>query len=218
MITLYSAPTPNGYKASCTLEELGLPYSLEYVDIYNQEQKEEWFMKISPNNTIPAMVIDGLKIFDSAAIMQHLAERCGRLMPKELFARVEMLKWFAFQSTEISPVFARLALLNRYQRKGNRQEIERLKDECYRLLGILDDQLKDKQYIAFEYSISDIATWSWVRIYEWMDLKVAKYKHVNAWLKLVGARPAIQRGIENPTIRGNLIEHVRDVQRLLAQS
>jgi len=217
MITLYTAPSPNGYKVSCTLEELGLPYSVKCVDVYNQEQKREWFLKISPNNTIPALSIDGFTIFDSAAIMQYLAERYDRLIPKDRGARVEMLKWFAFQSTTISPVFGRLALLNRYHRKGNRAEIARLKVECNRLLDIINVQLEERVYLAFEYSISDIATWSWIRIHEWLGLDITRYKHVAAWVDLVGARPAIQRGIENPAVKETLIAHVCDVQKLLAQ-
>lgn len=170
MIDLYTAGTPNGYKISIALEELGLPYTLHNLNLLANEQKQPSFLKINPNGRIPAIVdrdADNLTIFESGAILIYLAEKTGRLMPADTAGRFRVMQWLMFQMSGVGPMMGQANVFYRYMEQKIPVAIDRYQAESRRLLGVLNDQLKDLEYLAGDYSIADIATWPWARIHEW---------------------------------------------------
>ncbi len=163
MIDLDTAPTPNGWKISIALEELGLPYRAHLVDILKGVQKEPWFRAINPNGRIPAIVdreADDFAVFESGAILVYLAEKTGRLMPADAKGRSRVLQWLMFQMGGIGPMMGQTNVFLRYFPEKIRPAIERYQNETRRLLGVLDGHLRDRAYLAGDYSIADIANWS----------------------------------------------------------
>ena len=201
MIDLYTSATPNGYKASVALEELSLPYEVHYLQLGKQEQKADWFLKINPNGRIPAIVdrdADNLAVFESGAILIYLAEKTGKLMPKDVAGRSRVIQWLMFQMGGVGPMMGQANVFYRYWQEKYQPAIDRYQNESRRLFEVMDRQLKDHEYLAGEYSIADIANWCWARIYPWSGVSVDGLDHLQRWLKIIGERPAVQRGILVP--------------------
>jgi GSH-dependent disulfide-bond oxidoreductase len=201
MIELFTAATPNGWKASITLEELGLPYTLRKISFDKKEQKDPWYLKINPNGRIPTIVDhdnDDFAVFESGALMIYLAEKAGKLLPTDVKGRSLVIQWLMFQMGGIGPMMGQANVFYRYAPEKLPYAIERYQRECRRLFEVLDNQLKDHEYIAGEYSIADIANWSWVHSYKWSGLSIEGLDHLARWIDKVGARPAVKRGKDIP--------------------
>jgi GSH-dependent disulfide-bond oxidoreductase len=201
MIELFTAATPNGWKASITLEELGLPYTLRKISFDKKEQKEPWYLEINPNGRIPTIVDhdnDDFAVFESGALMIYLAEKAGKLLPTDVQGRSLVIQWLMFQMGGIGPMMGQANVFYRYAPEKLPYAIERYQRECRRLFEVLDNQLKDHEYVAGEYSIADIANWSWVHSYKWSGLSIEGLDHLARWIDKVGARPAVKRGKDIP--------------------
>ena len=201
MIDLYTAATPNGWKASVALEELELPYEVHALQLGKLEQKADWFLKINPNGRIPAIVDrdeDNFAVFESGAILVYLAEKTGKLMPTDIKGRSRVIQWLMFQMGGIGPMMGQANVFNRYWHEKYQAAIDRYQNESRRLFEVLNVQLKDSEYLAGDYSIADIANWCWVKIYPWSGVSVDGLDHLQRWLKAVGDRPAVQRGADVP--------------------
>ena len=198
MLTLYTSATPNGWKASVTLEELGLPYQVQAINLSAGDQKTPAFLAINPNGRIPALVDDGFPIFESGAIMIYLAEKTGQLMPNDAKGRSLVLQWLMFQMGGIGPMMGQANVFYRYWPEKIQSVIDRYQGEGARLFGVLDRQLESQEYLAGDYSIADIANWCWVRTYKWSGIDITPFPHVKRWLDQIRARPAVERGIKVP--------------------
>jgi glutathione S-transferase/GST-like protein len=202
MIELYTAPTPNGWKASIMLEEVGLPYEVRPINLLSGEQKEDWFLRINPNGRIPAIVDrdeGAFPVFESGAILVYLAEKAGsRLLPTEKKARSRVLQWLMFQMGGVGPMQGQANVFFRYAPEQIPFAIDRYQNETKRLYTVLDGQLKDHEYLAGDYSIADIATWPWVRIHAWAGVETDDLPHLTRWIEALAARPACERGVAVP--------------------
>ena len=198
MIELFTAATPNGWKVSIALEELGLPYTMRPISLGKLEQKEEWFLKINPNGRIPAIIDHDngdFAVFESGAILIYLAEKTGKLLPREPKARSRVMQWLMFQMGGIGPMMGQANVFFRYAPEKIPYAIDRYQRESRRLFEVLERELKDHPYIANdEYSIADIALHSWVAGYEWSGVSIDGLPGLKRWLDLVGARPAVIKG------------------------
>ena len=197
MIDLYTAATPNGWKASITLEELEFPYEVHAIDLSSGEQKKPWFTAINPNGRIPAIVDRGngdFAVFESGAIMIYLAEKGGRLLPADEKGRSRVMQWLMFQMGGLGPMMGQANVFNRYFPEKIPAAIDRYLRESRRLFEVLDGHLADNEYLAGDYSIADIANWSWAHIHDWPGVDVEGLDHLQRWMDAVGARPAVQRG------------------------
>jgi GST-like protein len=198
MIELFTAATPNGWKVSIALEELGLPYTVKPISLGKLEQKEEWFLKINPNGRIPAIIDHGnddFAVFESGAILIYLAEKTGKLLPVEPKARSRVLQWLMFQMGGVGPMMGQANVFFRYAPEKIPYAIDRYQRESRRLFEVMERQLKSSTYIAGEeYSIADIALHSWVAGHEWSGVSIDGLPGLNRWLNLVGSRPAVQKG------------------------
>jgi len=198
MIELFTAATPNGWKISIALEELALPYTVRPIALSKLEQKEEWFLKINPNGRIPAIIDHDngdLAVFESGAILIYLAEKTGKLLPTEVKARSRVLQWLMFQMGGVGPMMGQANVFFRYAPEKIPYAIERYQREVLRLFGVMERQLAGNQYIAGgDYSIADIALWSWVAGHAWSGVEIDGLPHLKRWLDLVGARPAVIKG------------------------
>src|SRR5215469_4905622 len=201
MIELYTAPTPNGWKVSIALEELGLPYTAHLIDILKGVQKEPWFLAINPNGRIPAIVdhdADGFAVFESGAILIYLAEKTGRLMPSDRKRRSLVLQWLMFQMGGIGPMMGQANVFFRYFPEKIAPAIERYQNEVNRLFGVLDGRVRDHEFLHGDYSIADIANWSWVRTHNWSGVTIDHLPYLQRWLDTIAARSAAQKGITVP--------------------
>lgn len=209
MIDLYTAPTPNGWKASVTLEELGLAYETHSVNLAKNEQKQQSFLAINPNGRIPAIVdrdFGNLAVFESGAIMIHLAEKAGRLLPTEVARRARVLSWLMFQMGGIGPMMGQANVFFRYFPEKIQPAIDRYQNESRRLFEVLDRRLGEGEWLADDFSIADIANWCWVRTYKWSGVSIEGLVNLRRWLDVMKMRPACQRGIEVPFRIESLIE------------
>lgn len=195
MIELYTWTTPNGIKPLIMLEELGVPYAAKAVNIGKGEQFAPEFVRINPNSKIPAIVDDGVAIFESGAILIHLAEKTKRFLPASGRARSDVLEWLFFQVGAIGPMFGQLG----HFRSAHREDaypLERYHKEVERIVAVLEARLKDAEYLAGDYSIADIASIGWVHGLDRLGVDVATYPHVKRWVDRVIARPAVQRAYD----------------------
>ena len=218
MIDLYSAATPNGWKASITLEELGLAYDLHVIDMGAGEQKQPWFLKINPNGRIPAIVdreAGDFAVFESGAIMIYLAEKAGRLLPADAKGRSRVIQWLMFQMGGVGPMMGQANVFTRYFPEHIPSAIDRYRREGRRLFEVLDGHLADHEYLADDYSIADIAHWSWVHTHEWPGISVEGLDNLQRWLADIAARPAVQKGVATPP-RSDPSESVKAAQSMLA--
>ena len=207
MITLYTAATPNGHKVSIALEELGLPWTLQVLDLAAGEQKTPAFLAINPNGRIPAIVdheADDFAVFESGACLIYLAEKTGRLMPADAKGRSRVLQWLMFQMGGIGPMMGQANVFFRYFPEKIPAAIDRYQGESKRLFRVLDGQLKDHEFLAGDYSIADIANWAWVRTHRWSGVEMDDLPHLKRWRDAIRARPAVQRGIELPPSKVDL--------------
>ena len=170
MIDLYTAPTPNGHKASCTLEALEIDYTTHFVNISEGEQKKPEFLAINPNGRIPAIVdrdLGDFPIFESGAIMIHLAEKAGRLLPSDARGRARVIQWLMFQMGGVGPMMGQANVFYRYFPEKIQPAIDRYQNESRRLFEVLDTRLGQNAWLADDYSIADIANWTWARTAKW---------------------------------------------------
>jgi glutathione S-transferase/GST-like protein len=209
MIDLYTAATPNGHKISIALEELALPYTVHALDLMAGQQKTPEFLRINPNGRIPAIVdreAGDFAVFESGAILVYLAEKTGQLMPADAKGSSRVLQWLMFQMGGIGPMMGQANVFFRYFPEKIPAVIDRYQGESLRLFKVLDGHLKDHEYLAGDYSIADIANWAWVRTHRWSGVDVADLPHLRRWRDTIRARPAVQRGIEQPPSRIDLTQ------------
>ncbi|HEX3808447.1 MAG TPA: glutathione S-transferase N-terminal domain-containing protein [Rhizomicrobium sp.] len=201
MIDLYTSATPNGWKASVALEELAMPYETHAISLQEQTQKEPWFLKINPNGRIPAIVDrdeGNFAVFESGAIMVYLAEKAGKLLPKDVKGRSLVMQWLMFQMGGIGPMMGQANVFGRYWHEVYQPAIDRYRNESRRLFEVLNGQLADHEYLAGDYSIADIANWCWVRTHPWSGVSVEGLDHLQGWIDRIAERPAVQRGVKVP--------------------
>ncbi len=206
MIDLYTAATPNGWKISITLEELGLSYNVHALALAEQQQKEDWYLALNPNGRIPTIVDrsnDDFVVFESGAIMLYLAERTGRLIPKDAKGRSRVVQWLMFQMSGVGPMMGQANVFLRYAPEKLPYAIDRYQREVRRLFEVLDRQLTGHEFVAgSDYSIADIALWSWVHGHEWSGVGIEGLAKLERWLQVIGSRPAVKRGRAVPVPPG----------------
>lgn len=203
MIDLYTWTTPNGWKVSATLEELDIPYTVHQVDITTGIQKEPDFLAINPNGRIPAIVDranDNFTIFESGAIMIYLAEKAGKLLPTDLKERSRVIQWLMFQMGGLGPMQGQANVFYRYFPEKIPAVITRYQKETKRLYSVLNEQLKEHEYLAGDFSIADIANWSWVRMHNWAGISLNDFADLQRWLQQIESRPACAKGKDVPYI------------------
>jgi glutathione S-transferase len=201
MLTLYTSATPNGWKASITLEELGLDYQVHHIHMDKQEQKEPWYLKLNPNGRIPTIVDhdnDDFAVFESGAIMIYLAEKTGQLMPSDVNGRSIVIQWLMFQMGGVGPMMGQANVFFRYAPERIPYAIERYQRECRRLFEVLDTRLADNRYLAGDYSIADIAHFAWVWGYKWSGVSIDGLERLSRWLDEIQQRDAVKRGQDVP--------------------
>lgn len=201
MIDLYTAATPNGWKASVTLEELQLPYNLNTLDLGKGEQKDPAYMKLNPNGRIPAIVDrdnDDFTIFESGAIMIYLAELTGKLMPTDAKGRSEVIQWLMFQMAGVGPMQGQAYVFSHSFPEKLPAVIERYHTETQRLYGVLDKRLSDREYLAGDFSIADIAHWCWVRASEAVGIDLDTLPNLRRWQDQIAERPGCAKGVLIP--------------------
>ena len=202
MIDLYTWPTPNGHKIHIMLEETGLDYTVIPIDIGAGDQFAPDFLKISPNNKMPAMVDrDGpggapYAMFESGAMLIYLAEKCGRFMPQETRARFDVIKWLMFQMGHIGPMLGQAHHFRAYAPEPIPYAVERYTNEAARLYKVLDVRLGESAYLAGDdYTIADMAVFPWLRSHERQGQDLADFPNVERWFETIAARPAVERGV-----------------------
>jgi GSH-dependent disulfide-bond oxidoreductase len=203
MIDLYSWATPNGHKVHIMLEECKLPYAVHAVNIGTGDQFAPAFLKISPNNKIPALVDphgpDGkpISVFESGAILLYLASKTGKFLPKSDRAKFEVLQWLMFQMGGVGPMLGQAHHFRMYAPEKIDYAINRYSNEAKRLYGVVDKQLAAHRFVAgSSYSIADMAIWPWFRSWKNQGIELADYPHVKAWFESIEKRPAVQRAVQ----------------------
>ena len=220
MIDLYTAATPNGFKVSIALEELGLPYKVIPLDFSTMEQKKPEFLAINPNGRIPAIVDrdnGDFAVFESGAILLYLAEKTGKLLPQDPKRRSQAIQWLMFQMGGVGPMMGQANVFYRYFPEKIPAAIGRYQKEGRRLFEVLDGHLAHHEYLADEYSIADIATWPWVRIYDWSGISIEGLPHLQAWVARMEAKPACQKGITIPPRNESPEDQVKRAQQMVTR-
>jgi GSH-dependent disulfide-bond oxidoreductase len=202
MLDLYFWTTPNGYKVTILLEELGLQYNVVPVHIGKGEQFNPDFLKISPNNKIPALIDHRspddkpIVLFESGAIMMYLAEIAGwRFMPSDLRQRYQVIQWLMFQMGNLGPMLGQAHHFRRYAKEQIPYAIERYTSEAARLYRVLDQRLGEAEFLAGDYSIADMAVYPWLRPHRWQGQDISAWSNLQRWYNAVRARPGVQRGL-----------------------
>ncbi len=206
MITLYTAATPNGRKASIMLEECTLNYNVHALALGEGEQKQDWYLLINPNGRIPAIVDhdnEDFSVFESGAILLYLADKSGHFLPSNTSenqkARSQVIQWLMFQIGGLGPMMGQANVFFRYAEEKITYAIERYQKETRRLLEVLDTRLADNEYLAGDYSIADIANFAWARTANWSGVESRDLEHLSRWIETIQARPAVKRGLEVPS-------------------
>ena len=201
MIDLHYWPTPNGWKITIMLEELGVPYNLKYVNIMEGDQFKPEFLAIAPNNRMPAIVdhepADGggpLSIFESGAILQYLGDKYGQFYSNNLRQRNDINQWLFWQMGGLGPMAGQAHHFRQYAPETIPYGIERYTNECNRLYGVMNKQLAKHEYLAGDYSIADIACWPWAILNKRQGQNIDDFPHVKRWIEAIGERPAAARG------------------------
>ena len=196
LLDVYYWPTPNGKKVTILLEELGLDYDIIPIDITTGAQFEANFLKISPNNRIPAVVDHetGVSLFESGAIMLYLAEKTGQFIPSDTHAHADALQWLFWQMGGLGPMSGQAGHFLKYADEKIPYAMQRYTNEVNRLYGVMNTQLAERDYLAKTYSIADIACWPWVACYENYNQDLNQFPHLKAWFERIGKRPAVQKG------------------------
>jgi glutathione S-transferase len=217
MYDLYTAPTPNGWKVSILLEELGVPYAVKPVNLGKMEQKEAAYLRLNPNGRIPTLVDreDGdFAIFESGAILIYLAEKHKAFMPSDVKGRSRVIQWLMFQMGGVGPMQGQANVFFRYAPEKIQYAIDRYQNEVKRLYGVLNTRLGEVEYLAGDYSIADMATWPWVSLHGWAGVSVDDLPNLKRWIAAVGARPAVVRGRAIPEMPKAATD---DVQKKIAE-
>ena len=203
MIDLYYWPTPNGHKVTMFLEEVGFPYQVKPVNIGKGDQFEPEFLKIAPNNRMPAIVDhdpigrgEPISVFESGAILVYLAEKTGRFLPSDPRGRYDVLQWLFWQMGGLGPMAGQNHHFARYAPEQIPYAIDRYVKETGRLYGVLDKRLADREFIAGEYSVADMASYPWIVPYENQGQKLEDFPHLHRWFNKIKARPATVRAYE----------------------
>ncbi len=198
MIDLYFWPTPNGKKVSIMLEECELEYDAIEVNIGHGDQFTAEFLGISPNNRIPAIVDreTDISVFESGAILMYLAEKSGRFMPQEIEERYEVLQWLFWQMAGLGPMAGQLSHFVNYAPEPVPYAHTRYENEYDRLLGVMNTRLEDREFLAGEYSIADIASFPWVAGYKRLGTSLDPFPHLRCWFDTIKIRPAVRRGMD----------------------
>ena len=205
MIQLYTWATPNGRKVSIMLEEVELSYEVHPINIAKGDQLKPEYLAINPNNKIPTIIdSDGpggkpLKLFESGAILMYLAEKTGKFLPQEPVERYEVIQWLMFQMGGVGPMFGQANYFYRLEEKVP-FAIERYYKEAIRLYKVLEQTLGQRDYLAGEYSIADIATYPWVGRHDGHNVKLEDFPNVKRWFDVLSQRPAVKRGMAIPEI------------------
>jgi GST-like protein len=200
VIDLYTWTTPNGRKASILLEELGLPYEVHAVDISKDEQFKPEFLKIAPNNRIPAIYDrdTGISLMESGALMIYLADKAGKLLPKEGEARYRTIEWLMWQMGGPGPMLGQVHHFVKYNPGKAPYAEERYLKEAHRLYGVLNRRLEGREFVADNYSIADIAIWPWISRFDWQTVDLNQYPNVKRWYVTIANRPAVRKGYDVP--------------------
>ncbi|MBL6689373.1 MAG: glutathione S-transferase N-terminal domain-containing protein [Pseudomonadales bacterium] len=198
MLELYTASTPNGWKASVALEEMGLEYQVHAISLAEGEQKAPEYVRLNPNGRIPTLVDDGFAVFESGAILIYLAEKTRLLMPTDLQGRSRVIQWLMFQMGGIGPMMGQANVFYRAMEEKIPTAINRYQNESRRLFEVLDNRLGESEWLADDFSIADIANWCWVRIYFWSGVSLDGLDNLQRWILTMEDRPACQRGIAVP--------------------
>ena len=204
MIDLYTAPTPNGYKASIALEELELPYEAHVLDLSAGDQFKPEFLAICPNGRIPAIVDrdeDDFAVFETGAILIYLAEKTGKLMPTDVKGRSEVIQWVMWQMAGIGPMMGQANVFFRYLDEKIPTAISRYQHESRRLFEVLDKRLEEREYICDDFTIADIASWAWARGYNWSGVDIDGLENFKRWVDTMYDRPACLKGTKIPPRR-----------------
>lgn len=204
MIEFYSSPTPNGWKVSMALEELDLEYRLKLVDLGKGDQHTAEFRAMNPNGRIPVIhdTGTGITVFESGAILFYLAEKAGRLLPADMAGRYNVMQWVMFQMAGIGPMQGQAVSFIRYFPEVVQPAIDRYVNETRRLYEVMNSHLETRKYLADDYSIADIANYSWIRSHKWARVPVDGLEHLERWMAVMKAKPGIQRGCEVPPSPG----------------
>ncbi len=209
MIELYTSATPNGHKASCTLEELGLAYNVHNINLGEGDQRTEQFLAMNPNGRIPVIVDtenDNLAVFESGAIMIYLAEKAGKLIPNDSAGRARVIQWVMFQMGGIGPMMGQANVFYRYFPEKIEPAISRYQNEVRRLFEVLDRRLGESEWLADDYSIADIANWCWVRTYKWSGVSRDGLDNLDRWLGVMKDKPGLRKGIDVPMHIDSLLD------------
>ncbi len=203
MIDLYFWTTPNGYKVLVFLEETGIEYRIVPVNISKGEQFEPGFLRISPNNKMPAIIDHSpgepgvpISLFESGAILQYLAEKTGHFLPKDIAGRAEVLQWLFWQMGGLGPMLGQNLHFGQYAPEKISYAIDRYVDESGRLFGVMDKQLSNHEFIAGDYSIADMASYPWVFKHPYLQLQLDEFPNLKRWYHTIEQRPAVARAYE----------------------
>lgn len=212
-IDLYTAATPNGYKVSIILEELGLRYKVHKINLSKNEQREKWFLNMNPNGRIPVLKFKEEIIFDSGAILFYLADKYNKFLPPEKTKRIKVLQWLMFQMSGIGPMQGQANVFHRYLDEKIPTAISRYQNECRRLYQVLNDQLEGRKWLCDDYSIADIANWCWVRVYFWAGINIDGLENLKNWMKQMEKRPACIKGVQIPKRETSkqLVKNVKNI-------
>lgn len=222
MITLYTAPTPNGHKISIALEEMALDYRVVPLDLSSNEQKKSPFVDLNPNGRIPAIVDhdnEDFVVFESGAILIYLAEKTGKFYSQNPKLRSQQLQWLMFQMSGVGPMMGQANVFYRYFPKKIPEAIERYQNEGRRLFEVMNNQLANNKYLAGdEYSIADISTFTWVNIHEWSGVDISDLEHLQRWLNELSQRPACIKGLAiPPSLELSDEERAAQIQKMLTK-
>jgi GST-like protein len=200
-IELHYWPTPNGFKVSIMLEELGVPYDVHYVNIGKGDQFKPEFLKISPNNRMPAIIDpegpggEPISVFESGAILQYLGRKFGQFYPTDERARVEVEQWLFWQMGGLGPMAGQAHHFRNYAKEKIDYAIKRYTDECNRLYGVMNKRLASREFLAGDYSIADMASVGWIKSHEAQGQDLNDFPNLKRWYDTLLARPAVERGL-----------------------
>lgn len=217
-IHLYTAATMNGYKPVIFLEEAGAPYDLTFIDFSKKEQHAPDYLKLNPNGKIPTMVdrAEDRAIFESGAILWHLARKFGQFLPEDAVGQSEVMQWLFFQVGHVGPMMGQAMYFQRIAAPNGHEEpfsIKRYVNESRRLLEVLDTRLHGRAWLAGDqYSIADMATYPWARAYRWAKVSAERLPNLNAWFDRIDARPAVQKALTIPEARPGFWHEVDEVE------
>ena len=207
MITLYGMTSPNVVKIFIALEEMGLPYKVQPVDVFAGEQFRADLTRLNPNAKVPVIVDEEgpgggpYTVFESGAILLYLAEKSGKLLPQDKAARYDVIQWMMVQMTGVGPMFGQYVHFWRFAREGNDYAYSRYRTQALRVCDVIEDRLSSQPWLAGgEYSIADVATYPWVGRHDGHNVKLEEFPNVRRWFDMISQRPAVKRGMAVPKI------------------